>query len=102
MRRTTIIEPKYHIKKSAKFKKGYKLAKKQGRDLSLLAWGIDRLAQDIPLPANWYDHRLKGNMKQFRECHIGGAGDWLLVYEKLENELTLYLAGMGGHTDLIE
>ena len=96
-----MIEPKYLIKKSVGFKKGYKLAKKQGKNLSLLAWGIDQLALDIPLPANWRDHQLKGNMKKFRECHIGGSGDWLLMYEKRESEMILYLVGTGGHADLL-
>jgi mRNA interferase YafQ len=93
---------KYHIVKSSGFKKGYRLAKKQGKDLTLLAWGIDRLASDIPLPANWKDHQLKGNIRRFRECHIGGAGDWLLVYEKKDNEMILYLFGTGTHSDLLE
>jgi mRNA interferase YafQ len=96
-----MIETKYYIIKSAKFKKGYKLAVKQGKDLSLLAWGIDQLAQDIPLPTNWKDHQLKGNMKNFRECHIGGAGDWLLVYEKRETDVILYLFGLGSHAELL-
>jgi len=94
-------EVKYQIFKSANFKKSYKLAKKQGKDLTLLAWGINQLAQDIPLPANWKDHQLKGNFKQFRECHIGGAGDWLLVYEKRKSDMILYLFGTGTHTDLL-
>ncbi len=29
---------------------------------------------------------LKGKMKRLRECHIGGSGDWLLVYEKRQTE----------------
>ena len=93
-------EPKYHVVMASKFKKGYKLAKKQGKDLSMLAWGIDQLANDIPLPANWADHQLKGNLKRFRECHIDGLGDWLLVYEKRETDMILYLFGIGTHTDL--
>ena len=68
--------------------------------MDLLDWCIDQLAQDIPLPANWKDHQLKGKMKRFRECHIGGSGDWLLVYEKREADLILYLFGTGTHTDL--
>jgi len=68
---------------------------------AMLAWGIDQLAKDIPLPLNWRDHQLKGNMKNLRECHIGGAGDWLLVYEKREKELILYLVGTGSHSDLL-
>ena len=96
-----MINAKYYIVRTAKFKKGYKLAKKQGKDLSLLAWGIDQLAKDIPLPATWKDHQLKGNMKRFRECHVGGAGDWLLIYEKQETDLILYLFGTGSHADLL-
>jgi mRNA interferase YafQ len=94
-------ENKFNIIKSTKFKKGYKLAKKQGKDLPLLAWGINQLAKDIPLPENWRDHQLKGNMKRFRECHIGGSGDWLLVYEKRETDMILYLIGTGSHSDLL-
>ena len=92
---------KYKPVESKQFKKGRKLAKKQGKDLSSLAWGIEQLAQDIPLPANWKDHQLKGSMKQFRECHIDGSGDWLLVYEKREADMILYLVGTGTHTDLL-
>jgi len=92
---------KYKPFESTKFKKGRKLAKKQGLDMSLLRWGIEQLAQDIPLPSNWRDHQLKGNMKRLRECHIGGAGDWLLVYEKRETDMILYLVGTGTHTDLL-
>ena len=69
--------------------------------MDLLDWGIDQLAKDIPLPTSWKDHQLKGNLKRFRECHIGGAGDWLLVYEKRETDMILYLLGTGTHSDLL-
>ena len=92
---------KYIIIPSAKYKRTRKLAKKRGFDMDLLDWCIDQLAQDISLPTNWKDHQLKGNMKCFRECHIGGSGDWLLVYEKRETDLILYLFGTGTHTDLL-
>ena len=91
----------YTIFPSAKYKKTRKLAKKRGLDMDLLDWCIDQLASNIPLPANWRDHQLKGNMKQLRECHIDGAGDWLLVYEKRETDMVLYLVGTGTHTDLL-
>ena len=92
---------KYRLFESTQFKKGRKLAKKQGLDMSLLRWGIEQLAQDIPLPLNWKDHQLKGKMKDLRECHIGGAGDWLLVYEKRETEMILYLVDTGSHADVL-
>jgi mRNA interferase YafQ len=91
---------KYHPIESKQFKHGRRLAEKQGLDLSLLKWGIEQLAQDIPLPSNWKDHQLKGNFKLYRECHIGGAGDWLLMYEKRETEMIRFLLGTGSHTDL--
>jgi len=91
----------YSVFPSSNYKRTRKLAKKRGLDMDLLDWGIDQLAQDIPLPANWKDHQLKGTMKHFRECHIGGAGDWLLVYEKRETDMILYLLGTGTHTDLL-
>jgi len=63
--------------------------------------GLDQLAQDIPLPINWKDHQLKNNMKRFRECYIGGSGDWLLVYEKRKTDMILYLVATGTHTELL-
>lgn len=92
----------YSVFPSVKYKRTRKLAKKQGLDMDLLDWAIDQLAHDIPLPPNWKDHPLKGNMKRFRECHIGGSGDWLLVYEKRETDMVLYLFGTGTHSDLLE
>ena len=94
-------EQKYNVVRSKSFKKGYKLAKKQGLDLKALAWGINQLAQDIPLPDNWKDHSLKGNFAGLRECHIGGSGDWLLVYEKRKTDMILYLVGTGNHNETL-
>jgi len=96
-----MLSEKYIPFESRQFKKGRKLAKKQGFDMELLKWGIEQLAMDIPLPVNWKDHPLKGNFKNYRECHIGGAGDWLLIYEKRDNQLILYLYGTGSHADLL-
>ena len=92
---------KYSIFPSTNFKRTRKLAKKRGLDMDMLDWTIDQLAKDIPLPENWKDHGLRNNMKRFRECHVGGSGDWLLVYEKRETDLILYLLGTGTHTDLL-
>jgi len=91
----------YSIFPSSNYKRTRNLAKKRGLDMDLLDWGIDQLAKDIPLPTSWEDHQLKGNLKRFRECHIGGAGDWLLVYEKRETDMILYLLGTGTHSDLL-
>ena len=93
--------PVFSVFPSSNYKRTRKLAKKRGLDMDLLDWTIDQLARDIPLPTNWKDHQLKGNVKQFRECHIGGAGDWLLLYEKRETDMILYLIGTGTHASLL-
>ena len=91
----------YSIFPSSNYKRTRKITKKRGLDMDLLDWAVDQLAMDIPLPEKWKDHQLKGNMKRFRECHIGGSGDWLLVYEKRETDMILYLLGTGTHVDLL-
>ena len=91
---------KYDITMSNRFKRGIKAAKKRGLDLNLLFPVVHDLANDIPLDSKYRDHQLIGNMSQFRECHI--SPDWLLVYEKTENTLVLYLYATGTHTDLLE
>ena len=90
----------YEVKWSGKFKKGYKLAKKRGVDISLLEEIIDKLRRGIPLEEKHHDHELKGKYKDFRVCHI--QPDWLLIY-LLENDvLTLTLVDTGTHADLFD
>ena len=91
----------YSVFPSTKYKRTPKLTKKQGLDMDLLDWAIDQLARDIPLPVNWKDHQLKGNMRDLRECHIGGAGDWLLMYEKRQTDMVLYLVSTGSYADVL-
>ena len=91
----------YGIKKSAKFKKMYDLAGRRGWDLSELDHAIVKLASGERLGPEYADHQLKGDMKAYRECHIGGAtSDWVLVYQKRESVLVLYLLATGTHREL--
>jgi mRNA interferase YafQ len=92
-------ERKRDIERSAKFKKDVRLAVKQGKNIALLEWVIDQLADDIPLPEKHRDHALSGNWKGHRECHI--TPDWLLVYRKSDKgELLLVLVRAASHSDL--
>ena len=87
------------IKRTAQFKKEYKLAKKQGKDISKALDIIRMLADDKPLPEKYCDHQLSGKWKDFRECHV--APDWLLVYRKTDSgELLLILTRLASHSDL--
>lgn len=83
---------------TGRFKKSLKLAKKRGLDLTLLDKVITMLQNDIPLEEKYRDHELKGKYQGFRECHI--QPDWLLIYLKENDVLTLTLVDTGTHTDL--
>ena len=88
----------YELILTGKFKKSLKLAKKRGLDLKLLEKVITMLQNDIPLEEKYRDHELKGEYRGFRECHI--QPDWLLIYLKENDVLTLTLVDTGTHADL--
>lgn len=88
----------YELILTGKFKKSLKLAKKRGLDLKLLDKVITMLQNDIPLEEKYRDHELKGKYQGFMECHI--QPDWLLIYLKENNVLTLTLVDTGTHSDL--
>ncbi len=90
----------YKLRITSKFKKGLKLAKKRGLNLSLLEEVISKLQNDIPLEEKYRDHNLKGEHKMFRECHI--QPDWLLVYMKKDDTLILTLVDTGSHADIFD
>jgi mRNA interferase YafQ len=93
-------EYKYKIKKTSMFKGDYKLIKKRGYDLTLLAVVISTLAKGEQLDAKYKDHPLKGSFAGLRECHI--TPDWLLIYEIDDDKLYLYLTRTDTHSDLLE
>jgi mRNA interferase YafQ len=91
---------KYRLILTSKFKRSLKLAKKRGLNISLLEDIVNNLQKDIPLPEKNCDHELKGNFKGFRECHI--QPNWLLVYLKENEKLTLTLIDTGTHSDIFD
>jgi mRNA interferase YafQ len=77
-----------------------KLMEKRGKDISKLIAVLDLLASQTPMPEKYQDHRLKGEMRGYRECHI--EPDWLLVYQIFKDRLMLYASGTGTHSDLFD
>ena len=87
------------IKSTKQYDKDFRKAHKQGKDLDLVDWIIDQLANDIPLPEKHRDHALKGEWRGYRECHV--TPDFLLVYEKTDkSELILVLVRLASHSEL--
>ena len=89
----------YELILTGKFKKSLKRARKRGLDISLLEAVVDKLQNNIKLEEKYHDHELVGNLRGFRECHI--QPDWLLLYLKEEDVLTLTLVDTGSHADLL-
>jgi len=83
---------------SAKFKKDYKRAIKQGKDVELLLDIVEILAEEQPLDPKHKDHALIGDYIGYRECHI--QADWLLIYKIDGQELLLTLTRTGSHSEL--
>ena len=81
-----------------KMKRDVRLMKKRGKDISKLTNTLSLLASGKPMPEKYCDHQLKGNLADFRECHI--EGDWLLIYQIFEGTLILSASGTGTHSDL--
>lgn len=86
------------IKYKNTFEKDIKLAKKRGKDLNKLMEVIKIFEREELLPTKYKDHKLIGNNKERRECHL--EPDWLLIY-KLEDDL-LILERLGSHSDLFK
>jgi len=86
------------------FLKDWERLSRSGRfDLSRLKEAMLLLiAKDGPLGPEWLDHALKGEWRDYRECHIGG--DFLLIY-KLDDSgkpgLVVFVRA-GTHTDLFD
>ena len=60
------------------------------------------IANESPLGLEWFDHPLKGEWVDHRECHIGG--DFLLIYQldgSGVNEIISFVRA-GTHADLFE
>ena len=88
----------YQVIYTKRMKKDIKRVKKRGKDISKLVAVLDLLKTGEPLPENYRDHQLEGNLNDFRECHI--ENDWLLVYQINEGELILFATAMGTHADI--
>ena len=88
----------FEIRRTNIFEKSLKKSIKKGLNINDLKDIIFKLANDIPLEKRNKDHQLKGNMKDFRECHI--KDDWILLYIKDRQQLILTLVDNGTHEEI--
>ena len=80
------------------FEKDIRRMKKRGKNPDKLKIIIRSLVSEEPLDPIHRDHKLIGNWKGRRECHI--ESDWLLIY-KTELERIIFERS-GTHSDLFQ
>ena len=86
------------IRPTARFKKDLKRAAKQRRNIKKLRQVLEQLTIPTPLLPEYKDHKLKGDWKDFRECHI--EPDWILIYTISDFELRP--VRVGTHSELFD
>lgn len=84
------------ISYTTRFKKDVKKIQKSGKDMEKLKTLVRLLEVGEVLPAYYKDHKLIGNYRDRRECHI--EPDWLLIY-KLKGEHIIF-ERTGTHAEL--
>lgn len=90
---------KLEVKKTKRFKKSYKRVERlKGFDKEILKDVVSNLASGKKLGRKYKDHKLAGNLKDFRECHL--APDILLMYQIDKGILVLTLVNLGSHSEL--
>ena len=80
------------------FLKDLELMKRRNFPKSELDEIIKLLSEEKSLLPKHRDHALKGTFAGYRECHI--RPNWLLIYKKDKQILTLVLVRTGSHSDL--
>ena len=88
----------YSLFRTASFKKQYK--KLSSNDKGLVREVIILLAQNTILDEKYKDHKLTGNFKDLRECHV--KPDLLLIYKINDDILELALVQVGNHGSLFK
>lgn len=88
------------ISYSNKFKKDFRLVKKQNLDFDEVEFKqvVSRLAKRQPLDSKYKDHALKGKYLGARELHL--KPDLLLIYKITEDCVELIILRIGSHSNL--
>lgn len=91
----------YTIIRTKGFEKSFRRLTRGGltkRNKDSITEVIHMLASGKVLDKKYKDHQLKGEYKDYRECHV--LNDLLLMYKIENDELILVLANIGSHSQL--
>jgi mRNA interferase YafQ len=82
--------------RTTQFKRDAKLAEKRGMNMRKLIDIMEQLIGEEVLDIKHRDHKLTGDYKLHRECHV--EPDWLLIYRLTGEEI--HFVRTGTHADL--
>ena len=85
------------VRKSTQFKKDYKRFKNDTEFVKTLFLLVGLLAEEKPIPEEFDPYPLKGDWKNYMECHI--KSDTLLIWYGKELA-TIELVRLGSHSEL--
>ena len=85
------------IRKTSQFKKDYKRFKNDKEFVETLMGIVKLLAEGNQIPEEYNPHSLKGNWKNYMECHI--ENDTLLIWFDKNNNV-IELVRLGSHSEL--
>ena len=89
-----MLKPAY----TKQFAKDIKRMQRRGKPAKKIKALIKKLINEERLSPHHKDHKLIGNFKDRRECHI--ESDWLLIYKISNTEIIFERTGI--HSDLFE
>ena len=89
---------KYTLFKTNKFRRSFKKIKLSNNEEMNYIDILYKLLNGIQLDEKYKDHQLKGELKEFRECHV--KPDLLMIY-RFKSDV-LELIDIGNHSELFE
>mgnify|MGYP001819837288 CR=1 FL=1 len=89
-----MLKPSY----TKQFSKDLKRMLNRGKSEKKIKQVLRRLVSEDQLNSRYKDHKLIGNYKDRRECHI--EPDWLLIYKRTRDEIIFERTGI--QSDLFE
>ena len=85
------------LRKTSQFKKDFKRFSKDMQKVKTLYEIVNKLVEGEEIPAQYKPHPLKGDWKDYMECHV--EDDYLLIwYDKVHD--VIKLIRLGSHSEL--
>ena len=89
---------KFGLARTKKFQRSFKKLRLKDSDEAIYIDVVSKLLNGTPLDKKYKDHFLRGNPKQYKECHL--KPDLLLIYRVYRDEIQLI--DIGSHSELFE